>query len=88
MVYMSKNRMRTVNRLGLTVSTSLGHAVVRNRIKRVMRAAYTDIEPMILKGYDIILVARGRAVGAGMQQIRRDMLYSLGKLGLIEENKQ
>ena len=83
---MSKNRFN-INRLGLTVSTSLGHAVVRNRLKRLMRAAYTEIEPYIGTGYDFILVARGRAVGSGEAQVLRDLRYSFHKLGLLgDEN--
>ncbi len=85
-VYALKNRSEETNRLGLTASTSLGHAVVRNRLKRIMRAAYTELEPRILKGYDFILVARGRAVGAQMQQVRKDLSYSLHKLNLICED--
>lgn len=84
-VYVSKNRTGTTNRLGLTASTTLGKAVVRNRVKRLMRAAYTELEPRILTGYDFILVARGRAVGAVMEQVRKDLSYSLHKLGLISE---
>lgn len=88
-VYMSENRLKNTNRLGLTASTSLGHAVVRNRLKRLMRAAYTAIEPQIGTGYDFVLVARGRAVGSCEAQIRKDLRYSFHKLGLLgnEEGK-
>ena len=84
-VYMSENRLGSTNRLGLTASTSLGHAVVRNRLKRLMRAAYTALESEIGTGYDFVLVARGRAVGSGEEQIRRDLKYSFRKLGLLED---
>lgn len=86
-VYVSKNRLG-INRLGLTASTSLGHAVVRNRLKRLMRAAYTEIEDMIPAGYDFVLVARSRAVGASMQQVKHDMNYSMKKLFLPENNEK
>ena len=86
-VYASKNRLQTINRLGLTASTTLGKAVVRNRSKRIMRAAYTELEARIPTGYDFILVARSRAVGADMEQIRRDLSYSLHKLNLINDKK-
>ena len=85
-VYASKNRTGTTNRLGLTASTTLGKAVVRNRLKRIMRAAYTELEPRILPGYDFILVARGRAVGAVTEQVRKDLSYSLHKLKLMKED--
>lgn len=84
-VYASKNRLQSVNRLGLTASTTLGKAVVRNRLKRLMRAAYTELEPRICTGYDFILVARGRAVGSNMEQVRKDLSYSLHKLDLMRK---
>lgn len=86
-VYMLPNRLKTVNRLGLTASTSLGHAVVRNRLKRLMRAAYTALEPSIGTGCDLVLVARGRAVGSREEQIRKDLKYSFRKLGLLESEE-
>ena len=38
-VYCRRNREK-VNRLGYTVSTKLGHAVVRNRVRRRLREIY------------------------------------------------
>ena len=38
-VYCQKNR-RGQSRLGVTVSTKLGHAVVRNRVRRRLREIY------------------------------------------------
>ena len=41
-IYCSKNRLG-VNRFGMTVSTKLGHAVVRNRMRRRLREIYRDM---------------------------------------------
>ena len=38
-VYVLKNKLE-YNRIGIAVSTKLGHAVKRNRIKRLIRSAY------------------------------------------------
>ena len=35
---------KTVNRIGLTVSTKLGGAVVRSRVRRILRAGLTSLE--------------------------------------------
>ena len=60
-VYTRPNRLGE-NRLGYTVSVKLGHAVVRNRVRRRLREIYrlnlNGMEP----GYDVILVARVRAL--------------------------
>ena len=48
------------NRLGITVSKKLGGAVLRNRAKRLLTAAFREASPKIKSGYDFVLVARSR----------------------------
>ena len=60
-VYCRKNRLG-YNRLGFTTGTKLGKAVVRNRTRRRLREAYRLHEERFLPGYDIVVVARVRAV--------------------------
>ncbi|MDE6880583.1 MAG: ribonuclease P protein component [Oscillospiraceae bacterium] len=50
------------NRLGVTVSTKLGGAVVRNRARRRLREVFRLAQPDLRQGFDIVLVARSRAV--------------------------
>ena len=66
-LYCRKNRLDH-NRLGLTASTKLGHAVVRNRARRRLREVYRLHNPELKQGYDIILVARTRTVKASWQE--------------------
>lgn len=80
-VYYIKNRIGS-NRLGLTVSTKLGGAVVRNRIKRLLREAYRLHEAEFKTGYDLVLVARGRAAGAKCREIEKALLEAMGALKL------
>ena len=80
-VYCRKNR-QDVNRLGITVSTKIGHAVVRNRIRRRFREIYRLHEGGFLRGYDIIFVARGRSRDAAFGVLQNDLLRSCKKLGI------
>jgi len=75
-LYCRKNRL-CCNRLGLTVSAKLGGAVCRNRIKRLIREAYRLHEDEFASGVDIVMVARGRAVGASYRQIEQSLLRIL-----------
>jgi ribonuclease P protein component len=53
-------------RLGLAVPKSVGAAVVRNRVKRVLREAWRDLLAEVPAGHDYVLVARpGLAEPAG-----------------------
>ena len=81
-VYCRRNREK-VNRLGYTVSTKLGHAVVRNRVRRRLREIYRLNAPALRSGYDIVIVARSRCVEAEYGQIERAFLKACGKLELI-----
>lgn len=83
-VYCRKNKLGH-NRLGLTASTKLGHAVVRNRCRRRLREVYRLNSPRLRQGYDIILVARGRTATAKWKELNDTFLKCCRKLDLLEE---
>ena len=82
-LYCRKNRLNR-NRLGLTASTKLGHAVVRNRCRRRLREVYRLNLPQMRKGYDIILVARSRTATASWKEICSTYEKLCRKLDLLE----
>ena len=83
-VYCRKNLLDH-NRLGLTASVKLGHAVVRNRARRRLREVYRLNGDKPRKGYDIILVARSRTVTAPWKDLNNTFLRLCRKLELLEE---
>lgn len=85
-VYCRPNR-HGHNRLGVTVSAKLGHAVVRNRIRRRLREIYRLSQPKMRKGFDIVLVARSRAVTADYWELERAFLRTCEKLSLLERSE-
>ena len=86
-VYVLKNRQKTVNRLGLTVSVKLGGAVVRNRIRRRLREVYRLHEHQLKEGFDIVIVARHRAYDAPFSQLESDWLRVADRLSLLREQQ-
>ena len=81
-VYCQKNR-RAQTRLGVTVGTKLGGAVVRNRVRRQMRELWRLHRAEMRQGYDVIIVARTRAVHTPYRVMERQYLDALRKLSLL-----
>ncbi len=73
------------NRVGFTVSTRRGNAVVRNRIRRRMREIYRLHEHLLRPGADMVIVARGRSADAAYSELERDFLAGCRKLDLLRE---
>ena len=73
----------THSRLGFTVSTKLGHAVVRNRVRRRLREVYRLVEPTLKPGYDIVIVARSATVEADFVLLERNLRQLCGKTEML-----
>ena len=85
-LYVRPNR-RGCNRLGVTASTKLGKAVVRNRVKRRLREVWRLNDAHLKQGYDMILVARGRSVRGDFREIEKAYLRAAGELKLLEQTR-
>ena len=86
-LYARKNRTGT-NRVGITVSKKLGHAVVRNRVRRRLREAYRLNEEMFQPGWDIVVVARSRCISASFQDIVKAYLAQAAKAGILRPDEK
>lgn len=75
------------NRLGLTTGAKLGHAVVRNKLRRRLRAIYRIHESRFKAGFDIVVVCRGASVTASYQRLERDFLRLAAKNGLLRDKQ-
>ena len=83
-VYVRPNNSQR-NRLGITVSTKVGKAVVRNKIRRRIREAYRIHESQMAPGWDIVVVARTRSAFCSYGELQRGLLSALDKLGVRQK---
>lgn len=67
-------------RIGITVSKKIGKAVVRNRVRRLIRQALYVNYDRLRDGYDYVFVARVRAGGADFKTIEKNFSIALSKL--------
>ena len=85
-VYCRRNG-KNENRLGITVSTKLGGAVQRNRIRRRLKEVYRLNEGKLMAGYDIVIVARMKSGTAGFSELESSVLFPLKKLNILAGDK-
>ena len=83
-LYVAKNRLG-YTRIGLTATKKVGHAVQRNRARRIMRAALSEHLSQNIGGYDIILVARARTPYLKSTQLSKTLAGLMRKAGLPDK---
>ncbi len=70
------------NRFGFSVGKKVGKAVVRNRIKRMLREICRLNLENVKKGYDYVIIARPRIVKENYFTIEKSFFKLLKKAGL------
>ena len=86
-LYARRNRTEE-NRVGITVSKKLGKAHIRNRTRRRIREVYRLNEEKFLPGWDIVVVARTKAVDAPFDKLTRSYLHLAKKAGILLEEAE
>lgn len=65
-------------RIGFTASKKIGNAVIRNRAKRRLRAAASQLLPLLGRGgHDYVLVARATLVSQPFETLLSDITGAL-----------
>ena len=84
-LYYRKNKYG-YNRLGITVSSKIGCAVVRNRVRRLLRENYRNLQGLS-DGFDMVVVARTQINGARFDEIGKDLRSALYESGILNKEK-
>lgn len=83
-VYFRKTN-RDYNQLGITVSTKVGNAVTRNRVRRRLREIYRLNEERLPKGLDIVVVARQKSPYVSYAELEKAYLYACSRLEILTD---
>ncbi|SDS81278.1 ribonuclease P protein component [Paenibacillaceae bacterium GAS479] len=83
-VYWSRQPKAEPFRLGISASKKIGNAVVRNRMRRVVKEIVRHNVEKIVNHTDFILIVRAGAVGKSSKELERSVLHVLRKAGLLK----
>lgn len=82
-VYKRGNSQNEQFRVGISVSKKIGNAVVRNRIRRVIKEIIRRHQSKIRPGFDIVIIARNRVVTMDFTEIEKSLLHVLKRASLL-----
>ncbi|MEI7608231.1 MAG: ribonuclease P protein component [Rhodospirillaceae bacterium] len=73
-------------RFGLTASKKVGNAVTRNRARRRLRAAATELlSAHGAPGFDLVLIARSETLVRGWADLKADLATGMKRLGAWQD---
>jgi len=75
------------SRLGITASRRVGNAVVRNRMKRLSRAAFRALSGLLPDGYDLLVICR-QSAELSVQDVAREWERARARLLKSVEQKR
>ncbi|WP_408955301.1 ribonuclease P protein component [Natroniella sp. ANB-PHB2] len=74
----------STRRIGYSVTKKIGNAVVRNRVKRILKEAYRHNNDKLVSGVDLVLIARKPIVNASYQRIENRLNHLFRKAKILE----
>ena len=75
-----------ISRFAFVASRFVGKAVVRNRVKRLLREAVRHHLPHIATGWDCLLIARVGLSQASLAEVNSAVVQLLTRAHLLQEN--
>ncbi|MFL2639840.1 MAG: ribonuclease P protein component [Dehalococcoidia bacterium] len=71
------------SRSGFAVSKRIGGAVVRNRVKRLLRESINSLD--LSEGYDMVFIARKETAKADYKLIQKSVKDTLKRSGILKK---
>ena len=72
-----------VSKVGFSVSKKYGNAVARNRIRRQMKAAASNLMPRVKCGYNVVLIPK-KQHGYAFGEVIESFEHLFAKAGLLQ----
>ena len=83
---LTNDETQNVCRVGYTTTKKLGTAVVRNRIRRRLRAAVQEVFPSKAKrDTDYVVIGRYKAISCSFDELKGDLRWALKKANVMEK---
>ena len=83
-LYVVSSKTKNI-KVGLAVTRKIGHAVVRNRVRRRLREIIKKQVPNLKQNYNIIVVARENVINASFEKLTNEFIKLIKKANLINE---
>ena len=81
--YLADDSLAEPFRLGIITTKRLGGAVVRNRVRRRLRAVIQRTGHRIARPHWLVLIARGAAAEATSEQLEKEWTWLMHRVSLI-----
>ncbi len=86
-VYWRKRAPNGAFRLGVSASSKLGGAVVRNRLRRMIKEIVRLNAAKLQEDIDLVLIVRKPALSMAYKEMEGSILHVLRKAGLLKGSK-
>ncbi|EST51863.1 ribonuclease P [Brevibacillus panacihumi W25] len=84
-LYSARQEGQAAFRAGISVSKKIGNAVIRNRVKRLIREAVARLEDAIPKGVDLVIIARPGVESMSLETIEQSLLHVMKRAKVIKQ---
>jgi ribonuclease P protein component len=75
------------NRYGFVIGSRVGGAVVRNRVRRQLRAVLLQVNEQLHPGYDLVWIARNEITGRAYTEISKAVYELVRRAHLLKSDE-
>lgn len=74
-------------RLGVSASKKIGGAVVRNRMRRIVKEVVRHMSDEVAPGYDLVIIVRAAATSLDYAALEKSIRHVLKRASLLKAKK-